>query len=297
MRRSRLMFACIVALGVAGCMDDDVTPGAVDPSPLGVGAARTPARSNGGVQDAAEAALRDLAVDLMAEYGSADVALDGAFWMGDPDQQAMGGFVFFNDRGNKQLPFQWVPADPRRGGRTNIKYATVPSAPAGLTPAEVDAAVDRAMATWDGVACSSGLSVDKASLADPDVDIVHLGFAPLPPGVLAATFPFIWVDGNLNPTDIDNDGNLDYAFALILYSTEFAWAIDGNIDVETVTLHEAGHGLAQGHFGSAFVTLRNGRLHFSPRAVMNATYSGVQQSITRTDNGGHCSMWGAWPNN
>jgi len=30
---------------------------------------------------------------------------------------------------------------------------------------------------------------------------------------------------------------------------------------------------------------------------MNATYSGVQTSIGKTDNGGHCSNWASWPNN
>ena len=48
------------------------------------------------------------------------------------------------------------------------------------------------------------------------------------------TFPFVWVDASGNPTDIDNDGAADYAFALILYSSTFSWAINGDIDVETV---------------------------------------------------------------
>ena len=75
------------------------------------------------------------------------------------------------------------------------------------------------------------------------------------------------------------------------------WQIDANVNVETVALHEAGHGLSQGHFGKGFVTSSNGKLHFSPRAVMNAAYNGVQQDIDQTDNAGHCSIWGQWPNN
>ena len=67
--------------------------------------------------------------------------------------------------------------------------------------------------------------------------------------------------------------------------------------METVALHETGHGLSQGHFGKAFVTNSNGKLHFAPLAVMNAGYTGVQQSLAGTDNWGHCSMWGSWPNN
>jgi len=31
--------------------------------------------------------------------------------------------------------------------------------------------------------------------------------------------------------------------------------------------------------------------------VMNAAYTGVQQSPAGTDNGGHCSIWASWPNN
>ncbi|MDH3735275.1 MAG: hypothetical protein OEU54_17220, partial [Gemmatimonadota bacterium] len=151
----------------------------------------------------------------------------------------------------------------------------------------------RAMATWGATSCSSGLSIDETTVFG-DWDIIHGGFIGLPPGVLGVTFPFIWVDGN-GPTDIDNDGNFDYAFAFIFYNSAFPWAIDGNFDVETVALHEAGHGLGQGHFGKAFGTIANGKIHFAPRAVMNAAYSGVQQSPAGTDNGGHCSIWGSWP--
>lgn len=56
----------------------------------------------------------------------------------------------------------------------------------------------------------------------------------------------------------------DYAFAIIVYNINFAWAIDGNVDVETIVLHEAGHGLAQAHFGKGFLK-PNGKLHFAPR--------------------------------
>ncbi|MGH7542224.1 MAG: hypothetical protein ACRELC_14620, partial [Gemmatimonadota bacterium] len=68
-------------------------------------------------------------------------------------------------------------------------------------------------------------------------------------------------------------------------------------DVETVAAHEVGHGLSQAHFGEAFFTLANGRLHFAPRALMNTAYSGIQQALSGTDRGGHCSLWGDWPNN
>jgi hypothetical protein len=114
--------------------------------------------------------------------------------------------------------------------------------------------------------------------------------------VLAATFTFVFVQGGV-PTDIDNNGKADVALREILYNDRFLWAINANIDIETVALHEVGHGLSQGHFGKAFGTDANGKVHFAPRAVMNAAYSGIQQSPAGTDNGGHCSIWGSWPNN
>lgn len=230
----------------------------------------------------------------------------GFFWVGVTDGQTMGNEVFFVDRGNKQIGIQWVPGDPRRNGRNDVGYAFVDFLP-GLyatdfvTSADVWPAIDRAMATWEAQACSTNLEIPKGTFFDWiffDSDILHDGFYDLGPGVLGATIPFIFVDAS-GPTDIDNDGNLDYAFAIILYSSEFPWGIDTNtfpfIDVETVALHEAGHGLGQAHFGSAFLTLTNGRIHFAPRSVMNAAYSGLQQSLTGTDNAGHCSMFGSWP--
>ena len=39
------------------------------------------------------------------------------------------------------------------------------------------------------------------------------------------------------------------------------------------------------------------KFHFAPRAVMNASYSGIQTNIRKTDNGTHCNIWGEWPNN
>ena len=124
---------------------------------------------------------------------------------------------------------------------------------------------------------------------------MHGGFGTgidlfLPPPIIAATYTIIFT----GPTDIDNDGNPDAAFREIYYTFNFPWGINTNspIDVETVALHETGHGLSQGHFGKAFVTNSNGKLHFAPLAVMNAGYTGVQQSLAGTDNGGHCSMWG-----
>lgn len=235
----------------------------------------------------------------------------------------MGITVFFADRGNKQLPDHWVPADPRRGGFGDIAYITdlVDGATSsGLTAADTTAAIDAAMATWDAQVCSAIPITNLGAYAfDLGVaqyllgyggypgwfaDFTQAGFLPssffdlLQPGggsfILGATLTFVWLDGG-DPTDINNDGKGDVAFREVYYNDAFPWAIGSTYDVETVVLHEAGHGLSQDHFGAAFLS-PNGRLHFAPRALMNAVYSGVQRTVVGTDNAGHCSIWASWPN-
>ncbi len=320
---SAMLLAATVSL--TACLDEPnpVAPETVATTTpeLAVRSSGTPFEMDPVVQADIEARLTDLAhqksATLAAMRADAGVALPegvsvaplGFSWIGALDGEIVGNDVFFLDRGNKQLVVQWVPEDPRRNGRTDIGYAVdelfgfgVYDAP-GVTAAQSLGAIDRAMATWDGQTCSGGLTIPKGDFIDWlffDSDVFHEGFFPLPPGVLGATFPFIFVSGGV-PTDIDGDGAFDYAFAIIDYSSNFVWGIDTNvfpfIDVETVALHEMGHGLAQAHFGTAFETLSNGKIHFGPRSVMNAGYSGLQQSLKGTDRGGHCSMYGSWPNN
>jgi hypothetical protein len=71
---------------------------------------------------------------------------------------------------------------------------------------------------------------------------------------------------------------------------------DNDIDVESVAVHEAGHGLSQAHFGKVWLK-NDGSLERSPMAVMNAIYSEPFRPLAGTDNGGHCSNWAQWPNN
>ena len=236
----------------------------------------------------------------------------------------MGNTFFFNNTGNKQLSGDFVPGDPRRFGINDIIYArdgAEGATSSGLSQAETDAAILSAMDTWDNVNCSGGLVLTDIG-AFPDigvveaivtggasgsfnfVDLMHSGFnttvtdAVFGPGsnVLGVAFTFVWIDGGGNPTDIDNNGKDDVAFRDIYYNDDFNWNIGANIDVETVALHEAGHGLSQAHFGKLFQK-NNGNFQFSPRAVMNAGYTGVQTSIGQTDQAGHCSNWAQWPNN
>jgi hypothetical protein len=129
--------------------------------------------------------------------------------------------------------------------------------------------------------------------------------ATLGPGasgvVIGVTHTFVWLEGpGGSPTDIDNNGREDVALREIYYNNAFQWGIDPEwpvIDTETIVLHETGHGLSQNHFGKLFRTDKNGRFHFAPRALMNAGYTGIRQTIEGTGKAGHCSIWGAWPNN
>lgn len=252
--------------------------------------------------------------------------------MTSDDADDAGQMVFFNNRGNKQLAYDFVPGDPRNaaagwgGPGTVINFALDD---VNLTPdiATELSEIRAAMTTWENVQCSTIPLVDLGNTGiDVGVvqqifgyggtggvaaDIQHAGFLPSgfflllgSANILGVTFTFIWVDGNGDPTDIDNNGTGDAAFREIYYNDGFTWEVDpadqpgdGRFDIQTVALHEAGHGLSQGHFGSARIDLKTGKRHFSPLAVMNAGYFFGQQQLAGTDKGGHCSNWASWPNN
>ena len=239
------------------------------------------------------------------------------------ENESMGNTVFFMDLGNKQLPGDFVPA-LSLDGTTDVTYYVDENRPStNLNVNSTTSAIADAMSTWDDIICSDlgmtqvpydgrttglvaavfgfGGSLDYAA------DVVHNGWMPavffdaLAQGgsnfILGVTFTIVFLDEDLNLIDSDNNGKYDVAWREIYYNDNFPWNIGSTYDVETVALHEAGHGLSQAHFGKAFLSGGNNRLHFSPRAVMNAAYSGVQTRITKTDNAGHCSNWSQWPNN
>jgi hypothetical protein len=236
-----------------------------------------------------------------------------------------GQAVYFNDRA-KQMVEHWVPGDPRRGGYLDIAWLSdqVDGAANGLSLAETQAAVGRALETWQGVTCSTipliqlpdfgedwgyvQWMVGMGGMAGWFADITQAGWLPgdffeltLGAGasgeVLGVTFTFGWIDEDGNFTDINGDGKEDVAFREIYYNNAFDWGIDSTdpIDVETIVLHETGHGLSQDHFGKLSQTVKNGKFHFAPRSLMNAGYTGVQQHLTGTDIAGHCSIWASWP--
>jgi len=271
---------------------------------------------------------------LLKSSDNRNIAVYMAEYITPGDSNEMGNTIFFNNNGNKQLGADFVPG-LALDGTNNISYYVDDNRPSGdLLVSVTNNAIDRAMTTWDNVTCSdlgmfensfdanndtgfiarqlSNYIYDKYDIEDffggsfdYFADVTHAGW--MPPlffdfianngsnYILGVTFTIIFTDASGNPVDTDNNGKIDVAFREIYYNDKFTWDDGNHYDVETIALHEAGHGLSQGHFGKAF--RNNGGLHFSPRAVMNAAYSGIQTSIKKTDNGGHCSNWAQWPNN
>lgn len=218
-----------------------------------------------------------------------------------------------------QTGTRWVPNDPRRLAQgIDITYLVDQSDgdTNGLTNAQTEAAIDRALDTWN-----TDRALRKVNLVkqpdlgyDPDIldsfygfggygywflaDIVNAGWLPKAffeavggPGggeeILAFSVDFIFADNDGNPTDINGDNYLDTALSEVYYNDFFAWGIDApspEIDVETVALHENGHSLGIGHFGPP------------PIAVMNPIYAGICQSLFPTDRAGMRAVWSSWPN-
>ena len=248
-----------------------------------------------------------------------DVRVEYAEYITSDDGPEFGNTVYANDRGNKQLGSDWVPGDPRRYGVNEIYWTTDQvDLTADVSDQEQNDAISRAMATWQEVQCSS---IPLVQVEDGGLDLGYvewlLGFGGIPGWVadlshagwlpasffdaladdgstfiLGVTFTFTWTG-----PDMDGNGKSDVAFREIYYNDNFNWAIGGSVDVESIALHEVGHGLSQAHFGKVFVD-NKGNLKFAPKAVMNAVYTGgTEHVLTGTDVGGHCSNWGSWPNN
>lgn len=234
----------------------------------------------------------------------------------------IGRTVYFTNVGNKQLSADFVPGTSLDGTDSVSYYIDEQRPSADLAVTASSAAISRAMNTWDDVKCSNlglyripsdnsstGLISELLGFGGSDefrADVVHAGWLPAaffdaiaPEGstyILGVTFTIIYTDDDGTPTDIDNNGKADVAWREIYYNDAFTWRVGNHYDVETIALHEAGHALSQAHFGKAFADAGGGKLHFSPRAVMNAAYSGMQTSINATDNAGHCSNWASWNN-
>ena len=155
-------------------------------------------------------------------------------------------------------------------------------------------------------------------------DITHAGWLPpdffdaivTPDGgdfILAVTFTFVFDNGVGVPTDIDNNKLFDVAFREIYYNDSQNWGINApvwgpppddpdpslqpSVDVQTIALHEAGHGVSLNHWGKAFQDAGKGKVHFAPYALMNPVLWVLQQDLEGTDKAAFCSIWASWPNN
>ena len=279
------------------------------------------------VTDAEESAPTDLAtlmdnMNLQLAAEGAPYIVGWAEYITEASGNEAGGTVFAKDLGNKQLTADFVPGDGRRTwsgpDAVHLTYAIDQTGDAvppfgGLTAAQTDAAIVRAMNTWNALTCSDLGLVRNATTADLGfiarsnggsgsftvaADVQHAGFRDLnfAGNILGVTFTLVFVNAGV-PTDIDADGRADVAFREIYYDPSFNWRDNGvaNVDLQSVSVHESGHALSQAHFGTIQQNPA-GKLVIAPHAVMNAAYTAPFRDLQGSDVGGHCSNWAAWPN-
>lgn len=280
----------------------------------------------------AEISIQDImdSMNQKLEAEGLDYRVFKAEYITAAESDEMGAEILAKDIGNKQLGSDFVPNDLRRTWSNNlgpvltdtddITYAidqTIDATPLspGVSAVEATNAIQRAMGTWDAQRCSDlsltqndDSGIDIGFIANifglggsPNIvaDVQHAGFRDINfgGGVLGVAYTLVFVNAGV-PTDIDENGKNDVAFREIYYDPSWFWTVGDfpGVDIETIALHEAGHGLSQAHFGTIF--RKKGEITVSPSAVMNAVYlGGEQRSLKGTDKGGHCSNWGQWPNN
>ena len=267
-------------------------------------------------------AFLDFANEQLSVGNSNIILAQAEYITMDPNSDKTGRRVFYKVLGNRQLNADFVPFDQRRtwsgnalGNNDNITYAIdqVDAATDNGVPAEkTTQAIEAAMETWRNAKCSelvlTRIDNDNKDIGvltyylgmggSPDIvaDVMHTGFTDfrLSRRIIAITFTYIFTaEGTY--TDINNDGKYDVAYREIYYNPVINWGINEKVDIETIALHENGHALSQAHFGSRFITNKNGKIHYAARAVMNPSYSGIIHELTATDVGGHCSIWSNWP--
>lgn len=294
---SQLLAAAFLCALASSCTKTNFTDQVTLPQPTLSGIARTSAVS------------KHRAGLLKAEY------------LGARRARTEGRTIVYNDK--RTLPASaYVARDPRRGGKNGLTYVVSSKycRDAGCSPEAQAAAIVRALGSWSRSNCAQ-LTISRHSYEGPlgyvaaslgyggyqgyIADIVQGGFLDgsffdlLTPGgsqfVLAVTFTFIYFDENGVPTDLDGNGKNDVAFTETYYNDQFGWSTTpgGEYDIESVVLHETGHSLGLSHYGKGVIQ-RDGRLKFSPAAVMNAIYQGTRRTLTGADKSLECMIWKNW---
>ena len=228
-----------------------------------------------------------------------------------------------------QTGLRWVANDPRRlADGENITYLVDQSDGAtasGLTSAQTEAALDRALATWEASKPLKKVNIVKRADggADPDIfdsffgfggfgnpflaDIVEAGWLPRAffeavggpgggRGILAFSVSFIFTDDDGNPTDINGDNFLDTALNEVYYNNTFGDPADNrannpwriNLPLPAIDVETVGlH--ENGH------SLGLGHFGPPPAAVMNPIYAGIRHTPLAADSAGMSAVWGSWP--
>ena len=312
-RRRAMAGAALVSLGVTACADQPTAPSLVS----------TPAPSLA-VTETEESGLSQFLTSANVRAAKSGVAIARAELLTTSTADLKTPrLLFANDR-TLRLTSGWVPRDIRRlSTDATLSYAVfAPNAKATVGGA-AGAAFESAMATWNGVPCSN-LTINKRELEPgrlpsyfrtgglfPPADINVVGFLPgtvfdsLAPGgsqsivavTLTATFVGTDAQGRTIPTDVDGDGRMDTAFKEIWFNDALGYSTvgaPGTIDIESAILHEFGHALELGHFGKIVGDPKTGKLHVSPRAVMNAANLGTQRTLLGSDNAAFCGTYANW---
>jgi hypothetical protein len=225
--------------------------------------------------------------------------------------------------------FRWVAGDPRRladGDKLTYLVDQSDGATAsGLSSAQTEGAIDRALDTWQANRCFGKVDIVKRADngEDPDIfdsffgfggfgdpflaDITEAGWLPRAffeavggpgggRGILAFSVTFIFTDTQGNPTDINGDSRLDTALNEVYYNDNFGnpsgdragnpWGIDTLLPgIDVETV--ALH--ENGH------SLGIGHFGPPPAAVMNPVYAGIRHSPLAVDSAGMCSIFSSWP--
>lgn len=229
-----------------------------------------------------------------------------------------------------QNGIRWVANDPRRlADGENLTYLVDLSdgnTASGLTAAQTEAAIDRAMDTWQADHCFNKVDLVKRadSGADPDIfdsffgfggrgnpflaDIANAGWLPRAffeavggPGggrsILAFSVTLVFIDrATGQPSDINGDNYLDAAHSEVYYNDNFGnpggdmagdpWGIE--IALPGVDVETVAlH--ENGH------SLGIGHFGPPPAAVMNPVYAGIRHELLPIDQAGMCSVWASWP--